>query len=254
MGFLDFLSGASEIGGAQGFDINKEDFKIKDADKLFGQTQTQYEQNAARSAALQPKQEAFLNTLEQSAMGRGPSIAVEAMKQSQERNLAQQLAAAQAQRGGNPALMQRELLRAQQQGSQDIAQAGGIAKLQEQQGAQQIYGKQLQDQQSMVNNLTQQYLAQGFGIRQAEQQALADYNKLQVDQALGLAQINAQNQQKRADLSGGMIGSVIGGIASGGASLLAKGGAAKAGGGTDPMAAFKQLQQNPYPKKTTLPS
>lgn len=215
MGLLDFLSGGS-ASTPKGFDINKDDFQIKDADKIFGQTQDQYGQAQARGEAIQPKRENFLNVLEQSALGQGPSLAAEQLKQAQERNLAQQLAMAQGQRTSNPAALQRELFRAQQSGAADVAQQAGQARIQESTANRQLYSQNLQAEQAAVDQLTQQYLSMGFDVRQAQQQALADYNKLQVQQTLGLANIQAENE--RAAASG--RGQVIGGLASAGASAL----------------------------------
>ena len=52
MSIFGFLGGNQNIRDAKGFDVNKEDFKIKDADKMFGQTQGQFEQQAQRQQQL----------------------------------------------------------------------------------------------------------------------------------------------------------------------------------------------------------
>lgn len=217
MGFLDFLTGAGGLSDPKGFDIKREDFEIKDVDKLFGQSQSQLQEAEKRGAAIAPKRESFLTALEQSAMGQGPSLAAEQIKQTQERNLAQQLALAQGQTGGNAAGLQRQLFRAQQAGAAQTAQAGGQAALAEQAQNRQLYQQALGQEQAAVDNLTQKYLSMGFDMRSAQQQALADYNKLQVNQALGLAGIKAQQEQARAGAQSGLIG----GILQGGAGLMA---------------------------------
>lgn len=214
MGLLDFLSGGS-ASTPKGFDINKDDFQIKDADKIFGQTQDQYGQAQARGEAIQPKRENFLNVLEQSALGQGPSLAAEQLKQGQERNLAQQLAMAQGQRTSNPAALQRELFRAQQTGAADVAQQAGQARIQESTANRQLYSQNLQAEQAAVDQLTQQYLSMGFDVRSAQQQALAQYNQLQVQQTLGLAGIQAENERAAAAGRGAAMGGLISGAASG---------------------------------------
>lgn len=237
MSFLDFLTGGTQIDTQHGVDINKGDFEIKDADKLFGQTQEQYNQAAAQQPGLNQKAGNFLNTLEASANGTAPSLSSAMLRQAQDRNLQQQLAMAQAQRGGNPAALQRELLRSQSAGAANVAQQGVTAGLQEQQQNRGLYQQELGRQQGMVNQLTQQYLQQGFNIRDAQEKALADYNHLNVQQALGLAGINSGAQQAQAAAQGGFIGGLINagssafaGMAGGGG-----GGAAAPGGGGGAM-------------------
>lgn len=217
MGFLDFLSGAGQIGDFHGVDINKNDFQIQNADQLFGQTQDQYNQQAALQPNINNKSTSFLNTLEASANGQGPSLSGAMLKQAQDRNLQQQLAMAAGQRGGNVAANQRELLRAQSSGDATAAQQGVTAGLQEQMQNRQLYSGELNNQRNSVNQMTQQYLQQGFNIRDAQEKALADYNHLNVQQALGLAQVNAGQQQalaKETDMGisnfGGLAGSAMG--------------------------------------------
>lgn len=213
MGFLDFLSGGSQIGGAQGVDINKDDFKIKNADALYNQTQNQYNQAAAQQPNLNNQASSFLNNLQASANGTAPSVSTAMLKQAQDRNLQQQLAMAASQRGGNPAAAQRELLRAQSSGAATAANQGVTAGLQEQQQNKQLYQTELGRQQTAVAQATQQYLQQGFSIEQAQEQALADYNHLNVQQALGLAGVNEQGQATQAGLMGGLMSGLIGGAA-----------------------------------------
>ncbi len=220
MGFLDMLSGASEIGEAKGFDINKDDFQIKDADKLFGQTQDQYSNANKRGQKIEGKRDSFLGALEQSAMGTGPSLAMEQLKQTQDRTLAQQLAAVQAQRGGNGALGQRDVLRRAAEMNAQTANQGVTARLQEQQQNRQLYGQQLGQEQQAVDQMTQQYLAMGFDIRSAQQQALEDYNNLQVQQSIANNQINAENQRTRGQMTGALVGGLISGAATMGASSI----------------------------------
>jgi len=246
MGIFDFLGGNQNIRDAKGVDINKEDYKIKDADKLFGQTQEQYQQNAQRTQDLRGRTDTLLNQLTGQAAGTAPSITEQQLKQAQERNLAQQLAAVQANRGGNTAALQREALRAQSAGAANIAQQAAGMRLQEQQGAQQQLGQLLGQEQAQVANLTQQYLNQGFSIRDAEQKALAEYNRLNVEQNLGIEGLNAQADARRQSgfQSGlGMVTNAVGSLGSFGATGGFSGllGGAKAASSAQP-AGYAQSQ------------
>lgn len=215
MGLFDMLGGGGNIRDAQGVSINKDDYKIKDADTLFGQTQDQFKSSADRTKQLQGRSDTLMNQLAGQAAGTAPSITEQQLKQAQERNLSQQLAAVQANRGGNPAAMQREALRAQSAGASNIAQQAAQSRLQEQASAQTQLGNFLGQEQQQVAQLTQKYLQQGFDIRSAEQQALEDFNTLNVNQALGLAKINAEQDQSRQKgfQSGlGMFSNAVGGL------------------------------------------
>jgi hypothetical protein len=204
MSLFGFLGGNQNIRDAKGVDINKEDYKIKDADKMFGQTQEQFTQQAQRQQALAGRSDTLMDQLTQQASGQGPSITQQQLKQAQERNLAQQLAAVQTQRSGNPAAMQRQALREQSAQASNIAAQAAQGRLQEQLAAREQLGGMLGQQQQVVGELTKQYLGMGMDLRQAEQAALAQYNQLNVQQALGLANINAE--QDRARQQGSQLG------------------------------------------------
>jgi hypothetical protein len=242
MSFLDMLSGAGQIGEAKGFDINRADFEIKDADKLFGQTQDQYTAAVERAKPLEQKRTTLLDTLEQSALGTGPSLAKEQLKQAQDRNLAQQLAMVQGQRGGSASANTRNLMRAQSEGAAQVANQGVTAGIQEQQANRQLYSQALGQEQQAVDALTQQYLSMGFDIRAAQQQALEDYNVLQVQQATQLAGINAENQRARGQMTGQLVGGLISGAASMGAAGITAGAVPKTTGLTGGLTGSQGLQ------------
>lgn len=229
MAFLDFLSGNNEIGRAEGVNIDKKDFEIKDADKLFGQTQEQYAETKQRGAGLDTKRASFLSNLQQSAAGTaGPGFARQALQLNQQRNLSQQLAAAQGQRAGNAAANQRNIMRNQAAGAANVSQLGAQGDIQEQQASQRMLQGEFQQQQQQVDQMTQKYLSMGFDIRSAQQKALEDYNRLNVSQNLQIQGINSQQQQARAGMTGGLIGGLLrGGAAVGAASLQGSGGVAK---------------------------
>lgn len=187
----------------QGVAIDPNAFKIPDADKYRGQAEDQYKRGVGNVDYVQPKQRSFLETLGQQASGQGPSLAVEQLKQAQNRSLAQQMAAAQAARSNNPALAQRMMMQNQMASNANLAGQATQARMQEQLNAQQMYGTQLNGMAGQANQAVQQYLAQGFSMAQAQQQAAADFQRLSVQQALGLAGINAgiQSANHQQDVS-----------------------------------------------------
>lgn len=261
------FGGHGTVGMQQGVDIDPNAFKIADADKYRGQAQDQYGAAVERGQYAQPRQRALINTLTQQAAGQGPSLANEQLKSAQNRNLAQQLAAAQAVRSPNAALTQRNLLRNQQTAGAQLAEQGGIARMQEQQSAQQQLAQQLQNQQATADSLTQSYLAQGFGMAQAQQQALADLEKLRVQQATSMAQINSgidmSNAASRAQQAQGMFNTAksIGAAAvTGGASTAAEGGGMSGGssyGGSNYLGGqsfASQLGNSPFNNQYAAPS
>lgn len=223
MAFLGFLSGADDVGSPSGVDINRGDFEIKDVDKLFGQSQDEYKAAKQRGAGLGQQRSGFLNTIQQQAEGTGPMFSQQALQQSNQRNLMQQLAAAQAQRGGNTAAAQRQQMQRQVAGNAQTAQLGAQGRIQEQQAYQDIYGSELATQQSEVDQLTQQYLSMGFDVRSAQQKALEAYNSLRVNQNLQLQGIQAGNQRAAAGMTSGLVGGLISAGAGMGAASL-KGG------------------------------
>lgn len=107
------------------FDISKEAAPAQQAYAGVLQQST----NAAQ--AVNPYQTDVLKQMGLAATGQGPSLAETQMKAAQDRNLAQQLAAIQSQRGGSTALNQRTLLQNQAGAGRDLAQQAGIARLQE---------------------------------------------------------------------------------------------------------------------------
>jgi hypothetical protein len=105
-----------------------------------------------QAKALNQQQTDFGKMLADRAMGKAPSIATAQMKQAQDRNLKQQLAAAKSNRAVNPALAFRQVQKLGADGAQQIAQASGIAKMQEDLANQAMFGNYLGQQQQNVNN------------------------------------------------------------------------------------------------------
>lgn len=118
----------------------------------------------------------FQDVLAEQMMGKAPSIAESQMKQSLERSLAAQRAGLAQTRGVSPALAQ--TLMARQAGTMgaDIAQQAGIARLQEQRAAQEMFAGEMARQDAMKRF----YEAQRTGDFAAMQQAQQDLERLKV--------------------------------------------------------------------------
>jgi len=105
--------------------------KFYDISKEIAPAQEEYAKLLSRSreagAATGAKAD-VLRQMGQAALGQGPSLAEAQMKAAQDRNLAQQLAALQGQRGGG-AMGQRALMQNMGASGQDLAQQAAIARL-----------------------------------------------------------------------------------------------------------------------------
>lgn len=154
--------GIAGIGGALGFGGPK-----MGGDGGLGQIRDaalgMYGEGSADYAAQAANRGAFGTQLADRALGKGPSLAGAQMQQAQDRNLSQQLAASKANRAVNPALAFRQVQQLGAQGNQQIAQASGIAAIQEQRGNQAAYQDYLTGIQTQRNNS----LAAGSGAAQA---------------------------------------------------------------------------------------
>lgn len=163
---------------------------------------------------IKPAREATLGLvkqLQEQSQGKGPSLATAQMKAAQDRNLSQLLAAASAQRGGNTASRQRQVLQTQGDMGRQLAQDAAQARLQEQLAAQQMLGQvgvaqQGQDLASIVQ--PGQILAGGESARYA-----GDVQKQ-------MANTQAQSQMLGSLLGAG--GTVLGGMAEGGTGWFKK--------------------------------
>ncbi|MEZ0208560.1 MAG: tail fiber domain-containing protein [Candidatus Paceibacterota bacterium] len=101
---------------------------------------------------LQTQQTDFGKQLADRALGKTPSIAEAMMRQTQERNLKQQLAAAKSNRAVNPMLASRQIQKAAAEGNQQIAQQSAVNKLQEDAQNQMMFGNYLNQQQQGTNS------------------------------------------------------------------------------------------------------
>lgn len=189
--------------------IDEKAFKIRGAEKLRKQAYGEKEAARERSQAAQAGQKELISQLQDRAAGKGPSLAEAQLKQAQDRGLAQQLAAAGRARGGSAAALQRTLARQQAAGTQDVAQQAAQARIQETQSAQQQLGTILGREQALSDQLVQNFMAQGFNIAQAQQQAKEALEKLKVNQNLGLQGLNQSSFDasagRRAEFGGGIL-------------------------------------------------
>lgn len=172
---------------------------------------------------LRPQQNDFAQQLAQGALGKGPSIADAQMKLAMQQNLQQQLAAAQAQRGVNPALAGRNALMAGAQANMGIAGQGGINRLQEKRNQQDQFQNYLANQQNLMtsalaggassaNNYATQQLAQnsatnqlnGAALNNATQVFAAALPKSDPDAGTGQSGGGAPQQMQNGMAYGGM--------------------------------------------------
>lgn len=191
-------------------------FQIEESKKAREKAAEQAKFAEERSQQAQADRRSLVESLQAQAAGTAPSLAEAQLKSASERNLAQQLAAAQSQRGGSAASRERQLMRGQAQAGRELAQDATTARLQERQMAQQLLGEQVSQEQQLADQLTQSYLAQGFNINQARQQALAEYEKLQTNQFLSAQGLTAASFEGAAGRQAGLIGGLFnagGGIA-----------------------------------------
>jgi|GEM_PF-1947932 len=238
-GIGDIAQGTATFKGATR-KIDKDAFKIGGSDKRQKQNANQIrrgdimerqadkELRKSRKFGEQSRngQSSLIKDLQRQSAGKGPSLAEAQMKRAGDRGLAQQLAAAAAQRGGNQASLQRSLARGQQAQSADIAQQAGQARIQEQLSArQQLAGalqqRRGQDAQLLDQNQQlygagvarqQQGIKQGQAMSQASQQQQANLQGMETDQFLaaqGLTGAGAmQGKQLQSDMIGGIMSAV----------------------------------------------
>lgn len=198
----------------------------------------------SQSNQIRDQQQSLIAALQARASGRSPSVAEMQLHQGLGSALQSQASVAASQRGISPGMAARlqaqgtaglqqqtnaqaAQLRAGEQSQAEGALAGALGNYR----GQDLSAAGLSQQSSLANQqaelanraqmdqATQAYIAQGMSREQAQQQALADQEKLKADQRTSANQINAdvakQNmeaQQKQKAGVLGAVGSVIGGI------------------------------------------
>lgn len=200
VGFMNDPLGLFKQGGESGPQLNKDPFDVKAIAKKYEDIYTKQRQDAeARSAAANTP--ALIADLSARAMGKGPSLAEAQLKSATNRNLAQQLAAASAMRGRNPAASQRQIMQQQGQAGRSLAQDSAIARLQEQsQAAQQLAG-----QQQMADVLNQNATGEGFRAALSPKQNLQQYETKRFDYDV----LKTEGEKQRdAQMQAALLGSV----------------------------------------------
>jgi len=139
---------------------------------------------------VQPGKTAVLGQLSDAAQGKGPSIAEAQLKQAQERSLSQQLAAAQANRGGSTSAGARRLAQNLASSGQQLGAQSAVAKLQEQQQAQQNFLGQANQQQQDYLDLVRQQLETDT----AAQRTMQDYERAKSGAAATQSSLMSANQ------------------------------------------------------------
>lgn len=123
------ISGPEQVKATQ---ISAEPFNIsKEANAASANYADLLHSSQAAQQAGSANKANVINQMGQAALGQGPSLAEVQMKAAQDRNLAQQLAAVQAQRGGNAALNQRNLVQSMASSGRQLGQDAAATRLQE---------------------------------------------------------------------------------------------------------------------------
>jgi hypothetical protein len=187
---------------------------------------------------LTADQQASLAMAKQMAQGKGVSAAEVMARQQGDKIARQQMGAATA-RGFNPAAMRGAMYQGQQAQS-EAAQAGVLARAQEQMQGQQLYGQQamgmaqMQQQDAQLQAQLSQAAAQGnaelmqqINIERARLAMQASLANQQAGEARALANMGAKNQA--AFQAQAMKGQIIGGVLSGAGQV---GAAGMTGGGS----------------------
>ena len=193
------------------FDLSK---RLSTTKKRAGE---EFESGKARRGEALAASTRQRQRLEDTAAGKGPSLAEAQLKSAADRTLSQQLAAAASQRGGSAAATQRQLQRGQAQSGRELGQQAATMRIQESQAAQQQLGAQLAQERAAGDQLVNNFLRLGMTVEQAEAGAQQELERLrQGARAGGAAQAGqafsaAQGREQQ------MMGSLIGG----GATLLA---------------------------------
>lgn len=174
------------------FDISKE---AAPAQQAYGDV---LKQSTAEAGAVGSSKIDALTQMGLAAAGKGPSLAEAQLKSAQDRNLAQQLAAVQAARGGSAALNQRALLQNMASSGRELASQSAISRLQERD-----------------NFLNQANLAQQAQRNDITGKLNVDIMPKQMLQNWELGRVGAINQAQQANAaaSNQLVGSLIGGAA-----------------------------------------
>jgi len=200
-------------------EIDASKFNVLNRTKKLADITGQRELARQRSAQSLTNQNQLIGQLQQQAAGQGPSLAQAQLKAASDRSLAQQMAAAAAARGANPAAAQRQLMQNQAAAQRTLGAQAAQTGLQEQQAAQQQLGSLVQNEQARADQLALQYMQSGLDVDTAQQQAQIELERQRQNRALGIAGIK---QQERAS-ENALTGSIISGLSGAGATIATGG-------------------------------
>ncbi len=189
------------IASKEYFDVSKE---VAPAQQQLGEALTRQQELVGVTT---PAQRSVIEQMGKAAQGLGPSLAEVQMRSAQERNLAQQLAATQAGRGGSSALSQRTLMQNLGQANRELGQQAVAERLRE------------RDAFLAQANLAGQQLRSDIG-----QKLNVDLMPKQTLQAWEQGRVGALSaaQQANADASNKMKGALLGGLADIGGTFVGK--------------------------------
>jgi len=216
-------AGKKLFGGSEGSDVpggydpRETAFKIGATQSTLTKEFT--DRAKERSAGLQSQAEAsaaqrqtLAQQLAAQAEGTAPSLAEAQLRSASDRNLAQQLAAAQSTgRGANQSALARNLARNQMSAGAELGQQAAQARMQEQQAAQGQLAEMTGADQATLNQLALGYENQGFGYLEADQQAQAQLEQLRANIATNTQNLEESARQGSKNRRNAMIGGIISG-------------------------------------------
>lgn len=188
------------------YDPNKESFKVRDLGKKLETVGKEAESAKSREETSVQQRQDLIKRLEEQSKGEGPSLAKAQLRAATDRNLAQQLGTAAAQRGGSASSRQRQLARAQAAGGRDVAQAATVARMAEQQQAQQLLASEVGDELALASQLRGKYLQMGFNLDAADLKAKQELEALRTGTQLSQNQLALQAFEGSAGRRSQMFG------------------------------------------------
>lgn len=173
-------------GGLSGLDTSiKDPAGMQQYTDLANQAQAEYaKQRQFMSENVDPQRKSLLAALADQASGKAPSVAEAQLKSAFDTGLKNQLALARSNRGANAGLASRNVSNIAAQQTQNLAQQGAIAKLQEQQSAQKALSGQLEQEQTYGNQMLGAALGSQANVA-GMQQAMRDRNDQRNKDLLG---------------------------------------------------------------------
>lgn len=178
--------GSAIASGVAGIDTSiKDPAGMQQYTDLANQAQAEYaKQRQFMSENVDQQRKSLLAALADQASGKAPSVAEAQLKSAFDTGLKNQLALARSNRGANAGLASRNVSNIAAQQTQNLAQQGAIAKLQEQQSAQKALSGQLEQEQTYGNQMLGAALGSQANVA-GMQQAMRDRNDQRNKDLLG---------------------------------------------------------------------